>query len=180
MVRPEDVPRVLSDAARLLGSGRLIVFGSAALAMRLKAGPAARHVDVWCEPPERGDLITALMGELSWYQETHDVYVEVWAAETFAAPEDWRERAETLTNDDHPGVTLLVPHPHDVLVSKLERWEAQDREHAAAVLAAFPPSRAGLQALAARAPYGARIADPERIARFRAHTEALAARLERR
>ena len=36
MVDPENVPRVLSDAARLLGTGRLVVFGSAALALRLE------------------------------------------------------------------------------------------------------------------------------------------------
>lgn len=174
MVDPADVPRILSDAARLLGDGELVVFGSAALAMRLPVGPRTRDVDVWCSPPERGDLITALMGEISWYQDKHDAYVEVWGPETFAAPVDWRARALRLTNDDSPRVTLVVPHPHDVLVSKLERWEEQDREHARAIVAAMPITAAALDALLSCAPYRTgRIVDPVRIQRFEVHAAAL-------
>ncbi|GDX79257.1 hypothetical protein LBMAG42_10680 [Deltaproteobacteria bacterium] len=178
MVDAADVPRILSDAARLLGAGELFVFGSAALAMRLPVGPRTRDVDVWCLPAERGDLITALMGEVSWYQDKHDAYVEVWGPETFAAPEDWQNRAWRLTNEDTPAVTLVVPHPHDVLVSKLERWEPQDREHAKAILASAPLTVARLDALLSQAPYRTgRIVDAARVRRFEVHAAELRAAL---
>lgn len=66
MVDPDEVPRVVADAARLLQRGELIVFGSSALAFWLTDAPRSREVDVWCEPPERGEVVQALMGELSW------------------------------------------------------------------------------------------------------------------
>jgi hypothetical protein len=170
MVRPDDVANILSDAARLVRDGEIVVFGSAALSFRLPDPPHTRDVDVWCVPAERGEIVTALMGELSWYQEKHDAYIEVWGPETFAAPEDWRSRAETLTNEDFPGVRLIVPHPHDILLSKLERWEPNDQAHARQILAHLRLQVAELDRLAARTPYRTgRITDPERIGRFEAH-----------
>lgn len=178
MVEPADVARILSDAARLVREGRIVVFGSAALAFRLRDPPRTRDVDLWCEPPTRGELLEALMGELSWYQEKHGAYVEVWAPETFAAPVDWPKRALTLTNEDAPGVDLVVPHPHDILVAKLERWEPQDRAHAAAILAQFPLTRDGLAALVACAPYRTGVlSDADRCLRFEAHLVELTASL---
>lgn len=45
-----DVARVVADAARLMGSGELIVFGSSALAFWLQQPPRSKDVDVWCVP----------------------------------------------------------------------------------------------------------------------------------
>lgn len=178
MVDPADVSKILSDAARLLGSGRLIVFGSAALALRLPNAPRTRDVDIWCEPPDRSDALSAVMGECSWYHETHNAYVEVWGPETFAAPEDWLRRAVTMTNEDLPAVTLVVPHPHDVLLAKLERWEEKDITHADLILAAAPLSERTYDELLARMPYrtGA-VTDAARIQRFEVHAADLRARL---
>lgn len=86
MVTPGHVERIVTDAARLVAEGELVVFGSAALAYWLADPPHSRDVDLWCEPPERGEPVAALMGELSWYHQRHSAYVEVWAPETFAAP----------------------------------------------------------------------------------------------
>jgi hypothetical protein len=64
-----EVAKVLADAARLIGSGEIIVFGSSALAFWMKDPPRSKDVDVWCVPKARGDALVALMGELSWYHE---------------------------------------------------------------------------------------------------------------
>lgn len=168
MVDPDEVPRVVADAARLLQRGELVVFGSSALAFWLADAPRSRDVDVWIDPPERGEIVEALMGELSWYHDRHGVYVEVWAPETFAAPEDWRSRARTHTVPTSPEVTLLLPHPHDVLLSKLERMTEADAEHARRILKEFPLSEETLEKLAAASPHlNGRIDDPERVSRFR-------------
>jgi hypothetical protein len=149
MVDPRDVPRVLTDAARLVRDGEIVVFGSSALAFWLEDAPASRDVDVWTDPPGAGDAVEALMGELSWCHDRHHVWVEVWGPETFAAPSDWRSRARVLRQDDLPGVRLVVPHPHDVLLSRLERMEPRDRDHVARILAAYPMDAARLDGLVA-------------------------------
>lgn len=178
MVEPSDVGVILRDAARLMQSGELVVFGSASLAFWLDDAPRTRDVGVWCEPEERGELVEALMGELSWYHDTHDAYVEVWRPETFAAPTSWRSRARRLTDADLPGVTLLVPHPHDVLLSKVERWQPSDQEHASRILAAYPLDATGLASLADDAVHRQPDFAPQRSARFEAHLAELQAMLQ--
>lgn len=178
MVDPADVPTILLDAARLIREGELVVFGSASLAFWLTDAPSTRDVDVWVVPVERGEMVEALMGELSWYHDRHDAYVEVWGPETFAAPTDWRARAKVLEDASIPGVTLVVPHPHDVLLAKLERWDDPDRAHARQILAELPCREADLDRLVAKAPYRTgQITDDERIVRFDAHLEELRAML---
>jgi len=168
MVAPDKVESILSDAARLVREGEIVVFGSAALALWLARGPTSRDVDVWCDPPEKGDILAALMGELSWYHTTHGAYVEVWAPETFAAPRGWRERARVRRHEDYPGVRLVIPHPHDVLVSKLERLETKDREHVARILEQCPLAPAVFDDLLAASPHElGEVDEPERLRRFR-------------
>jgi hypothetical protein len=168
MVEPGDVPRIVGDAARLVRRGELVVFGSGALAFWLHAAPRSRDVDLWCDPPERGEVVESLMGELSWYHDRHGVYVEVWGPETFAAPAGWPDRARRLTSEAAPGVTLVVPHPHDVLLAKLERLDPSDLDHARRILAEFPLSPERLGELSREAPYETgRIVEEDRIARFR-------------
>lgn len=167
MVEPHQVEPILSDAIRLLGEGELVVFGSAALALWLRDPPASRDIDLLCEPAEKGEILTAMMGELSWYHEKHGVFVEVWASETFAAPHGWRERARLVSHQDYPRVRLLVPHPHDVLVSKLERLESKDREHVRRILAEYPLSARAFDVLANAAPQrSGALVDAERRRRF--------------
>jgi hypothetical protein len=166
VVDPEDVERVVLDAARLVGKGELVVFGSASLSFWLKNAPSSRDVDIWCEPPERGDAVVALMGELSWYHDRHGAFVEVWRPETFAAPDSWRLRARIHVLDAFPEVRVVVAHPHDVLMAKLERMEVKDREHIVAILAEYPLSLADLEALAAEMPHRRGSVTTDRRARF--------------
>lgn len=176
MVDPGDVRRILLDAARLVRDGEVVVFGSAALAFWLEDAPRTRDVDIWCTPAERGELVEALMGELSWYHDKHDAYVEVWGPETFAAPSGWRQRAREFTDEAVVGVILRVPHPHDVLLAKVERWEEGDQDHARRILTQFPLDAGGLAELAAQSPYRSDDGfDAERSAAFEAHLLALEA-----
>lgn len=179
MVEPEDVGRILLDAARLVKDGEIVVFGSAALAMWLENPPRTRDVDVWCTPSERGEIVESLMGALSWYDEKHHAYVEVWGPETFAAPSDWRDRAKVLRDDIVPNVSLVVPHPHDVLLAKLERWEEGDREHAALILREIPLRPTDLDRLASKAPYRQPGFDEARKFAFEAHLARLRDQVQR-
>jgi len=174
VVEPSDIPRILLDAARLIQRGDVVVFGSAALAFWLPEAPSTRDVDLWCEPAEKGDAVEALMGELSWYHDRHGAYVEVWGPEAFAAPRSWRQRAKILTDEDLPEVRLVVPHPHDILFAKLERWELADKEHARAILAFAPLGRVAARSLDESTPYRTGgIDDSRRVRAYLAHLEEL-------
>ena len=142
----------MTDAARLLERGELVVFGSGALAFWMKHAPASRDVDVWCTPAERGEAIEALMGELSWYHERLGVYVEVWGPETFRAPPAWRSRARTLSLEQAPAVTVRIPHPHDVLIAKLFRLDPQDQDHVRRILDEYPLASTELDRIVAEIP----------------------------
>lgn len=158
MVAPAEIPRVVADAARLVRKGELVVFGSASLAFYLEDAPTTRDMDLWCDPPERGEVVEALMGELSWYHERHGAYVEVWAPETFRAPSGWRTRARQQELTDLPGLTLLVVHPHDVLFvlfvlfAKLEHMDERDIDHMKRILDELPMSSERFEALSQTGP----------------------------
>jgi hypothetical protein len=168
LVDPADIARIVGDAARLVRDGEIVVFGSSALAFWMEDPPPSRDVDLWTEPRERGEAVEALMGEESWYHDKHGAWVEVWGPETFAAPTDWRTRAKTLFNEDFSGVRLVVPHPHDILFSKLERMEPRDRDHMTRILARFPMTPERRKALASTTPAAALAEGHERRVRFEA------------
>lgn len=107
------------------------------------------------------------MGELSWYHERHAAYVEVWRPETFSGPAEWRRRARSEQVPTVREVVVLVPHPHDLLCSKLERFDENDRDHIRRILLEFPLGIEQLRALAATMPHQTGIiTDPDRLARF--------------
>ncbi len=168
MVTPDVVRRVIVDAARLVKRGEIIVFGSASLAFWLQDAPRSRDVDIWVVPEERGELVEAVMGELSWYHERHDAYVEVLGPETFEAPRNWRERAREMKLPDAPDVVLIVAHPHDVLVAKVARYSDADKDHIRRILAEIPLDRARLAELSALSP-NRTSEDPNMVAAFDAH-----------
>ncbi len=168
MLDPGDVRNIVADAARLARRGEVVVFGSAALAFWLDSAPATRDVDLYCLPPERGDAVEALMGELSRYHEHYGAYVEVWGPETFLASQDWRARAKVLRFEESPDVAVVIAHPHDVMVAKLERCDERDRQHILAILDELPLPKADLETLLSSSAHErGEIDDDHRVASFR-------------
>jgi hypothetical protein len=51
--------------------------------------------------------------------------------------------------DGLPAVRVTCPHPHDVVLAKLERMDPKDREHIEVVLSQMPMSPERLRALVA-------------------------------
>lgn len=98
----------------------------------------------------------------------------MWSPETFTAPDDWRTSAQNVTNEDFPGVLLIVPHPHGIVFSKLARREPRDLDHIAHVLRRFP-----LSAAVRRASRGTLAANPPEVHERRVRFEAAYAAMMR-
>ncbi|MEO6597488.1 MAG: hypothetical protein ABIP94_22315 [Planctomycetota bacterium] len=47
----------------------------------------------------------------------------------------------------------MLPHPHDVLMAKLERMDSKDREHISAILTEFPLTRTEMDRLEHNMPH---------------------------
>lgn len=179
-----NIPQLLARVAVVLNEGEIYVFGSAALhySVGVTHPVFSQDVDIWVEPESESDKIECLMGELSDYHEKHDEFVEVWRPETFAAPEDWLDRATIMTTEeimsaeDFPAalmprdVTLFCPHPWDILFAKMERWERKDQEHARLILETFPISERYINLLDSKMPYRTgKISNERRIAAYVSH-----------
>jgi hypothetical protein len=74
-------------------------------------------------------------------------------------------------------VRVLAPHPHDVLISKLERFSDADRDHVRRILGEAPLDRARLEALVDASPYRNGEEPAASVAAFEIHLAELRASL---
>ena len=124
--RPEinwDTPagRVLDQLAKALPSTRpwkIIVFGSSPLQLGIDATFLSADVDVIpaADIEEYCRQAKLLKGQA-------DVYVDLCTPAAFTASADWAVRACEVSRGH---VTFVLPHPIDILVSKIKRLEGKD------------------------------------------------------
>ncbi|MBI4326092.1 MAG: hypothetical protein HY674_12615, partial [Chloroflexi bacterium] len=108
----------LVDALPHDRSWDLIVFGSAPLQLGLD--PAFLSGDVDVIPPED---ITPFCEAAGLLKGQTRIYVEPCTVTAFTVSADWPVRA---CRCQRRHVTLLLPHPIDILVSKIKRMEEKD------------------------------------------------------
>ncbi len=98
----------------------LIIFGSSPLQLAIDATFLSADVDVICA----SDL-EAFIEKAGLTKAKSKVYVQQSPAFVFGADPTWRDRAFILQRGH---VTLVFPHPIDILVSKLPRLEPKDMD----------------------------------------------------
>lgn len=166
MVPFEAIPRVVSDAARLVTKGEVLVSGSAALAWWVESGKPSRFVELAVGPPEAAQRVEKMMGLDAWYDRQFGVFVIVIPRDGFLGPTGWATRARRFKLPEAPAVEVLVPEPHDVVLAKLERFDATDQAQIRAVLQALPMNENQLDALADTMPHRLPGFDEARRGRF--------------
>jgi hypothetical protein len=97
---------------------RIIVFGSSPL--QLAVDPTFLSADVDVIPPDDIDRFCREAGLLKGQTE---VYIEPCTAAAFTASADWSVRAFEIARRH---VTFILPHPIDILVSKIKRLDEKD------------------------------------------------------
>ena len=111
--------KVLADGGKTV-SLELIIFGSSPLQMGVSSAVSSGDLDVATDEDIEKILESAHLTKFH-----RSPYVEVCPLNTFRTAPDWRSRAHS---ENLFGITLLFPHPIDILVSKIKRCEEKDIE----------------------------------------------------
>lgn len=112
----------------------IVLFGSAALQMTVAPSVMSAGVDIFPDivvsslrshfpNPFNREELNALVKHIGYGQGESSLYIQVCSESTFEpGPRCWRR-----TFSESVGSSLLiVPHPYDILFSKLQRYEAKD------------------------------------------------------
>ena len=140
-MKREELEHLIRAAGAITESRRLLVIGSAAI---LGAHPdtpceAARSTEASLVPldhPERADLISGALGELSPFHDTFGYYAEGVDLKTAILPQGWEGRLvpiDTFRTNGHVGLCLEI---HDLFISKLVAGREKDLEFCQAVVRA--------------------------------------------
>lgn len=95
----------------------------------------SREADVCpLHAPEKADLISGAIGEVSQFDSTFGYYAHGLPPESCPLPEGWKERLVPFRNDNTRGVTALCLDPIDLACSKLVAGREKDIGFVAAML----------------------------------------------
>jgi hypothetical protein len=97
----------------------------------------SRDVDVTTGDEKLDRLIDGTIGEWSLFDKTFSVYAHSVDFALFRAPSNWRQRTGKRI-EPLSGVEIIVPHPHDLIISKLSAGRPKDFDFAVSVARLFP------------------------------------------
>jgi len=118
--------RLLQAAAEALASGlhgreiEIVVFGSGLLQMGVSTAIASGDVDIASD-----DDLAGIFSDAKLSKGQSSPYIELCPLGTFRTRPGWRERSH---REQMRNVTIVFPHPIDILVSKIPRGEEKDFE----------------------------------------------------
>lgn len=144
----EQFDHICRAAAAVAGVKKIYAFGAnAVIPWLVNSGhpipllgiAPSREVDISAGDENLDTLIDGTLGEFSAFDETFAVYAHGVSLEAFQAPAKWRQRVGTRT-EPVSGVEIIVPHPHDLIISKLIAGRTKDFDFANAVTQLFPLS----------------------------------------
>jgi hypothetical protein len=142
----EQFDHICRAAAAVAGVQQVYVFGANAvipwLAQAQHAIPLpdfvpSRELDVSVGDERLDTLIDGSIGELSSFDQAFSVYAHGVNLAAFQAPANWRQRTGKRT-EPVSGVEIIVPHPHDLIISKLNAGRPKDFDFAVSVARLFP------------------------------------------
>ncbi len=100
----------------------ITLFGSAPLQLALEPGFASADVDIFCD--EAQEEINAAITAAHLGKAEGEFYVQYCWEGNFRTSPRWRIRAAAIPCGN---ITLILPHPIDIMIAKLHRYEEKDR-----------------------------------------------------
>ncbi|MDZ7363463.1 MAG: hypothetical protein ONB46_22495 [candidate division KSB1 bacterium] len=144
----EQFDHICRAAAAVAGVNKVYVFGANAIIpwlfqmgyqIPLPDFSPSRELDVSVGDEKMDTLIDGSIGELSAFDQTFAVYAHAVGLNAFQAPVNWQQRTDKR-KEPVSGVEIIVPHPHDLIISKLAAGRPKDFDFAASVARLFPMS----------------------------------------
>ena len=131
-----DLEHVIRAAGDLLGEDWVIIVGSQAILASFpedglpEVATRSLEVDVLpIDDPDgsKADLIDAVLGELSAFDESFGIHGDGVSPDTATLPEGWRDRLIPYKNANTNGVTGFCLERHDLCASKLAAFRDKER-----------------------------------------------------
>lgn len=147
-MKREQLEHLIRAAGVISGSRRLLVIGSQAILGAFPIGAPARallsrEADLFpLDAPEKSDVISVVLGELSPFDETFGYFADGVSENTARLPRGWEERLVPIDNANTNGYVGLCLEIHDLLISKYFAGRDKDHEFCGAVVAAGLVARA--------------------------------------
>jgi len=141
-VRREDLEHLIRAAGAISGSRRIVIIGSQAILGQFPHEALARatlsmEADLLpLDAPDKADLVTGSIGELSPFHDTFGYFGDGVSLETARLPSEWQSRLIEIDNANTSGYVGLCLEVHDLLISKYFAGREKDHEFCAAVVAA--------------------------------------------
>ncbi len=117
----------------------MIIVGSQAILGSLPDPPPELVVSVEVDlyprdAPEKADLITGSLGEMSMFDETFGYHADGVSPDTAVLPDSWISRLVPYQSENTGGVLALCLSPVDLAVSKLVAGRNKDLDYVRALL----------------------------------------------
>ncbi|HEX5418975.1 MAG TPA: DUF6036 family nucleotidyltransferase [Gammaproteobacteria bacterium] len=141
-MRREDLEHLIRAAGAISGSRRIVIIGSQAILGQFPYQAPARatlsmEADLLpMDAPDRADLLTGSIGELSPFHNTFGYFGDGVSLETARLPAGWQGRLIAIDNANTNGYVGLCLEVHDLLISKYFASREKDYEFCAAVVSA--------------------------------------------
>lgn len=141
-MRREQLEHLIRAAGAITGSRRILVIGSQSILGQFPTGAPPRallsmEADlVPLDAPERSDLVTGSLGELSPFHDAFGYFADGVDVATAVLPEGWSERLVSVENPNTGGYVGLCLEVHDLLISKYAAGRDKDHEFCRAVVGA--------------------------------------------
>ena len=122
-MKRHQLEHILRAAAGVIDETEFIVIGSQSIlgAYPEADGPLAISLEADLYPlahPEKADILSASIGELSRFHSTHGIYADGVGPNTAVLPEGWRRRLVRVQNDNTMGAIGWCLDPIDLAVAK--------------------------------------------------------------
>jgi hypothetical protein len=157
-MRRSDLEHLIRAAGVITGSRRLLIIGSQSILGQFPAGaPELAMISMEADmlpldAPDKTDLLTGTIGELSAFHDSWGYFADGISLETAILPRGWESRLVPIENQNTKGSVGLCLEVHDLLLSKYAAAREKDREFCRAVVLAGLVERRTLMARLAELP----------------------------
>lgn len=126
-----QLEHIVRAAGAITDESVILVLGSQSLLGAFPSAPppldVSREADVCpMHAPEKADLISGAIGEISQFDSTFGYYAHGLPPESCPLPAGWKDRLISFQNDNTHGITALCLHPVDLACSKLVAGREKD------------------------------------------------------